>query len=219
MDVLSRTLELHPRESVRTLANLVTCLRTILGISFGVVALAQHSLAWLVAAYLTYWIGDILDGVLARLRKEETVIGAVFDVVCDRACTTVAAGAFVAIEPTVAVPIAVFLIQFCLIDTLLTLAFLYSPTVISPNYFYAIDAPTYQWNWSPAAKAANTSVVVLMCLAGLAWTPVLIWAAAGWALAMTVMKVVFARRVLGILAGKVAAAPRPTGVRGNLLFG
>ena len=88
-------LPLLPRESVRTLANLVTVVRTILGIGFGVIALAQHSLGWLVAAYLTYWAGDILDGIVARRRGEETIIGAVFDVVCDRACTTVAAAAFV----------------------------------------------------------------------------------------------------------------------------
>jgi CDP-diacylglycerol--glycerol-3-phosphate 3-phosphatidyltransferase len=209
----------RPRESVRTLANLVTCVRTVLGITFGVIALAQGSLAWLVGAYLTYWAGDILDGVIARRRDEETIIGAVFDVVCDRACTTVAAGAFVAIEPSVAPAVAVFLIQFCMIDTLLTLSFLYLPGLISPNYFYRLDAPTYRWNWSPAAKAANTSVVVLLCLAGLIWSPAWIWAATIWALAMTVLKVSFTRRVLAILDGTRRAEPRPAGARVSPLFG
>ena len=212
-------LPLVPRESVRTLANLVTVVRTILGIGFGVIALAQHSLGWLVAAYLTYWAGDILDGIVARRRGEETIIGAVFDVVCDRACTTVAAAAFVAIEPSVAPAIGVFLVQFCMLDTLLTLAFLYAPGVISPNYFYRVDGPTYRWNWSPAAKAANTSFVVLLCLAGLLWSSAFILVATAWALLMMVLKVVSVRRVLAILDGSLAPAPRPVDARPSPLFG
>mgnify|MGYP000247541654 CR=1 FL=1 len=202
-----------PMERIGTVANLITLVRTVLGVSFGLIALAQLSMAWLVAAYLTYWAGDVADGIVARRRGEETVIGAVFDVICDRACTTVAAAAFVALEPQVALPIALFLLQFCVVDTMLTLAFLYYPGVISPNYFYRVDRPIYRWNWSPAAKAANTSVVVLLCLLGQ------IWLAASWAAAMAVLKVLSLRRLHAIRSGHLAAAPRPAGVRGSVILG
>ena len=201
------------RESVRTLANLITVVRTIIGIGFGVVALAEQSMGWLIAAYLSYWIGDIADGLVARARGEEPVIGAVFDVVCDRACTTVAAAAFVVIEPRVALAMGIFLVQFCMLDTMLTLSFLYFPHVISPNYFYLVDRPTYRWNWSLVAKAANTSFVVLLCLIGQ------FWAAVAWGVAMLAVKVVSVHRVLGILAGTRPAAPRPAQARASALFG
>lgn len=184
-----------------TVANGITIARTIAGVGLGVAALSLGSWSLLVAAYACYWVGDIADGIAARRMGQETVFGAVFDVVCDRACTTVAACAFVALEPKVAAPIALFLVQFCMLDTMLTLAFLYYPEVISPNYFDRIDRPIYVWNWSPVAKAANTSVVVLLALVGWIW-PALIWAAA-----MSVVKLASLRRMHAIRHGKVEARP------------
>lgn len=188
-------------EPLATVANGITIVRTIAGVGLGIAALAAGSWHLLIAAYACYWVGDIADGIAARRMGQETVFGAVFDVVCDRACTTVAAAAFVALEPRVAWPIGVFLIQFCMLDTMLTLAFLYYPAVISPNYFDRVDRPIYLWNWSPLAKAANTSVVVLLCLVG-AIVPALLWA-----VAMTVVKVVSLRRLYAIRYGGLAARP------------
>ena len=188
-------------EPLGTVANGITVARTIAGVGLGIAALAAGSWHLLIAAYACYWIGDIADGIAARRMGQETVFGAVFDVMCDRACTTVAAAAFVALEPAVAWPIALFLIQFCMLYTMLTLAFLYYPGVISPNYFDRVDRPIYQWNWSPLAKAANTSVVVLLCLIG-AIVPALVWAGG-----MTVVKVLSLRRLYAIRHGRVAARP------------
>ena len=96
---------------------------------------------------------------------------------------------------------AVFLIQFCLLDTLLTLSFLYFPGIISPYYFARVDKPIYLLNWSPIAKASNTGVVVLLCLIGQPWP------ALGWALLMTALKIWSLARLHAILSGRTAAAP------------
>ena len=61
---------------------------------------------------------------------------------------------------------AVFLVQFCVVDTMLSLTFLYFP-INSPNDFHQVDRTLHRWNWSPAAKALNTSVVVLLSVAGM----------------------------------------------------
>ncbi len=189
------------RERVTTIPNVITVLRTVAGMTLAIWSLAAGSMALLVAAYATYWLGDILDGVVARALNQETVIGAVFDVICDRANTTLAAAAFVALRPESAAPIIAFLVQFCVLDTMLTLAFLYFPGIISPNYFGRVDGPIYRYNWSAPAKAANTSVVVLLCLVHLPWP------ALAWALLMTAVKLWSLVRLAGILTGRVPAAP------------
>lgn len=191
------------RERVTTIPNAITIVRTIAGMILAIWSLAGGSMTLLVAAYATYWVGDILDGVVARKLHQETVIGAVLDVICDRANTTLAAAAFVVLQPQVAAPIAAYLIQFCVLDTMLTLAFLYFPGIISPNYFGRVDGPIYRYNWSPPAKAANTSVVVLLCLVQLPWP------ALAWALLMTALKLWSLARLAGILSGRVPAAPGP----------
>ena len=189
------------REQVTTVANVVTTVRSIISMVLAVLALAQGSLALLVAAYAVYWVGDILDGIAARFLDQETVIGAVYDVIADRANTTLAAAAFIALRPDIGAPMAVFLIQFCLLDTLLTLSFLYFPGIISPNYFARVDKPIYLLNWSPIAKASNTGVVVLLCLIGQPWP------ALAWALLMTALKSWSLARLHAILSGRTAAAP------------
>ncbi|MGE9782586.1 CDP-alcohol phosphatidyltransferase family protein [Janibacter sp. G368] len=128
-------------------------------------AIHENSWAWLVAAYLVYWIGDIADGWFARRLQQETVVGAVLDIVCDRACTTLAAAAFIHLEPAASLPLAIFLLQFCVVDMMLSLAFL-PLGVISPNYFHRVDQRIYDLNWSPPAKALNTSLVVIAAVAG-----------------------------------------------------
>ena len=45
--------------------------------------------ALLALAYAVYWVGDILDGWSARRLGQETRLGAVLDIVSDRACTSV----------------------------------------------------------------------------------------------------------------------------------
>ena len=183
------------RERVVSVPNALTVARTVVSMALAVWAGYAASVPVLVVAYLVYWLGDMADGFAARHMDQETRIGAVFDIVCDRACTMVVAAAFLRVEPGATVPIAIFLLQFCVVDTMLSLSFL--PLGLkSPNYFYEADPTIYRLNWTHPAKALNNTLVVILCLVG--W----VWPAAIAALA-----------VLGIKLWaivRVARATRPT---------
>lgn len=152
-------------EPVLTVPNGVTVLRTVLSIALAMAALAMASTRLLTAAYLVYWVGDMADGALARRLGQETRIGAVFDIVADRANSLLCVACFVALDPPVALPMAVYVVEFAVVDTMLSLSFL--PFEIkSPNDFHTVDLTLWLWNWSRPAKALNTSSVVLACLTG-----------------------------------------------------
>ncbi|MFG2048430.1 CDP-alcohol phosphatidyltransferase family protein [Micromonospora sp. NPDC048935] len=157
------TLSLSPPVTLLNVPNAITAVRTASAVGLAVAALSQRSAHLLIAAYLVYWIGDILDGVAARALGQETRTGAVFDIVADRACTSACAAALIVLRPDTALPIAVFLVQFMVIDQLLSLMFLRWP-LLSPNYFASVDHRIYLWNWSPPAKALNTAAVVLLAI-------------------------------------------------------
>lgn len=142
-----------------TVPNAVTLVRTVAAVVLGMIALTRQDATLLVAAYSCYWIGDMLDGWSARRLGQETRAGAVFDIICDRACTAIACAALVAIMPDALVAAVAFLLSFMVLDTMLSLAFLCWP-VLSPNYFHLIDRRVWLLNWSPAAKALNTAGVV-----------------------------------------------------------
>jgi CDP-diacylglycerol--glycerol-3-phosphate 3-phosphatidyltransferase len=143
---------------------MVTAIRTVATVLSWVVAVTIGSIAWLLAALLCYWIGDIADGMLARLTHRETRTGAVLDVLADRLSVCLVVVSYVSTHPSTALPAAVFLGQFVVLDAYLTLAFT-RWSLLSPNYFALVDTTVYRLNWSPPAKVANTSVVVLIWLA------------------------------------------------------
>jgi phosphatidylglycerophosphate synthase len=195
-----------PVEPVGTLANAVTLVRTVVAVAIGVWAVAEGSLALVAAGYAVYWVGDILDGAAARWRGQETRQGGVFDVVADRACTSVLAAGFLQARPEAAVPLAVFLLQFMVLDCVLTLSFLHWP-IVSPNYFWVVDRTVWRLNWSPAAKAANTGAVVVFLALG--W----LWLAGVVAVVVTLVKLWSLRAVLRLVARDAAIdATRPTAV-------
>lgn len=150
---------------VRTVPNLITAVRTIVAVAVGVAALVAGSVVLLVVAYGCYWIGDVLDGWTARRLRQETRLGAVFDIVSDRACTAVLCLTLVTLVPDVAAVAAVFLLSFMVLDTMLSLAFLCWP-VVSPNHFRVVDRWVWRLNWSPPAKAANSAGVVATVACG-----------------------------------------------------
>ncbi|MFF0469309.1 CDP-alcohol phosphatidyltransferase family protein [Micromonospora zamorensis] len=156
-------LGLSPPVTLVNVPNAITAVRTAISVALAVAALTHRSVHLLVAAYLVYWIGDILDGAAARALGQETRTGAVFDIVADRASTSACAAALVVLRPDTALPVAVFLVQFMVIDQLLSLMFLRWP-LLSPNYFASVDRRIYLWNWSPPAKALNTAAVVLLAI-------------------------------------------------------
>jgi CDP-alcohol phosphatidyltransferase len=146
-----------------TAPNAITLVRTVAAIALALPALVQRSWPLLVAAYLCYWLGDMLDGAVARLLRQETRVGAVFDIVADRACASLCAAALVTLEPSMALPIGIFLAQFMVLDCGLSLTFLRWP-LLSPNYFGTVHRAVYLWNWSPVAKALNTGALVVLVL-------------------------------------------------------
>lgn len=182
--------------------NTITAVRTVVAVALAVAALTHHSASLLVTAYLTYWVGDILDGLAARFFGQETRAGAVFDIVADRACTSACAAALVVLRPDTALPMAVFLVQFMVIDQLLSLSFLRWP-LLSPNYFAGVDRRIYRWNWSPPAKALNTAAVVLLALLA----PVAV--AVAFAVAVAVVKTVSLIAAARLPAPAAAAQGRP----------
>lgn len=151
----------HALGTVRTWANLVTLLRTVGALVPALLAAVTGNAWLLLAAYVIYWVGDMADGATARWLDQETRLGAVADIVCDRLCTAVLGMAFLAMVPGIWPVLAIFLFSFMAVDSLLSLAFLCWP-LRSPNEFGSVDQRVYRLNWSPLAKATNTSVVVLL---------------------------------------------------------
>ena len=130
----------------------MTVVRTVVAVGLGLVGVATGDLAVLAVAYAVYWVGDILDGWAARRLGQETRLGAVLDIVSDRACTSVLCAGLVAHVGGV-VPVAVvFLLSFMVLDTMLSLAFLCWP-LVGPNEFHLVDHRVWRLNWSPPAKA------------------------------------------------------------------
>jgi phosphatidylserine synthase len=147
--------------TVVNVPNAVTLLRTVGAVCLASAAIATASTALLAAAYLTYWAGDVLDGLLARALGQETRAGAVFDILADRACACVCAAGPLMTRPGMAVPVTVFLIQFMVVDSMVSLAFLRCP-LLSPNYFAQVSPGIHRWNWSAPAKALNTAALVVL---------------------------------------------------------
>ena len=148
-----------PRQ-LRNPANLMTVVRTVTSLALVTTAAVQHSWPWLLAGYLTYWVGDSADGNIARWRHQETRFGAYFDVVCDRInCISCALVLLLFIDAPW--PIAVFLFQFVIVDLPLTLLPMRWP-VLSPNYFFLIDPLAYTLNWHVVAKVTNTTLLITL---------------------------------------------------------
>jgi CDP-diacylglycerol---glycerol-3-phosphate 3-phosphatidyltransferase len=162
------------RERIGTSATVITFVRTIVSVLLAALAAQQESLTLLVAALVVYWVGDSLDGFVARIRGCETRIGAVLDILCDRFCAASFYLGLVWLQPDLALPVFLYLAEFMVIDCFLSIAFLAWP-VRSPNYFYVIDRPIWAWNWSKPAKAVNSSLfAVLLLLTGAVWLGVAI---------------------------------------------
>src|SRR3712207_1450378 len=95
-------------ERVLTTANGVTAARTVGAVALAGVAAQQHSLVWLIASLLVYWVGDVLDGWVARRMGCETRTGAVLDILSDRLCAASFYGGLMWVGPAPAPPGPVF---------------------------------------------------------------------------------------------------------------
>ena len=82
------------------------------------------------------------------------------DIICDRACSAICACCILMLAPETWPAILPFLLSFMMVDTMLSLSFLYWD-LKSPNYFGRVDKRVWRLNWSPPAKALNTAGLVL----------------------------------------------------------
>lgn len=162
------------REPYATPANLVTVVRTLGALLLAVLALRAQSQPLLLASLATYWVGDVLDGAVARWTDTETRIGALFDILADRLNATVFYVGWAVLHPSDVVPVAVFLVQFVVVDAFLSTAFLAWP-LRSPNYFYLVEPRVFALNWSRPGKAVNSgALALLLVLTDSFWLPTLL---------------------------------------------
>jgi CDP-diacylglycerol--glycerol-3-phosphate 3-phosphatidyltransferase len=191
------------RERLATSANAVTFARTLASVVLAALAAHERSLLLLSAALGVYWLGDMLDGAVARRRDCETRIGAVLDILCDRLCCAAFYVGLAWLEPTFAVPVFVYLAQFMVLDHFVSLAFLAWP-ITSPNYFYVVDRRLFAWNWSKPGKALNSALFAVVLIAtGSAALGL------GIALGLVIVKTLSLRRLLRIGMPIPAAGPQP----------
>ena len=162
------------REPLRTPANAVTAVRTLVALLLAVLALRARSEPLLLASLAVYWVGDVLDGAVARWTDTETRAGAHLDILCDRLNSTVFYVGWVVLHPGDAVPVAVFLTQFVVVDAYLSTVFLHWP-LKSPNYFDLVEPRVYALNWSSAGKAVNSAALALLLIfTDSFWLPMLL---------------------------------------------
>ncbi len=189
------------RERLNTPANLVTLVRTVASVSLAATAAVQQDLTLLVVALVVHWVGDSLDGLVARLLDCETRTGAVADILCDRLCVAAFYVGLAWLQPHLAPAIFVYLAMFMVVDCFLSLSFLAWP-ITSPNYFYVVDRGLWLRNWSHPAKAVNSGLfAILLLVTGSLWLGLL---AAGALLAAKCWSVVSLLRI---------GLPIPTGPR------
>jgi CDP-diacylglycerol--glycerol-3-phosphate 3-phosphatidyltransferase len=160
-------------ERFLTPATIITFVRTIATVV--IIGFALHegipdddefwspALQLMTVALGVYWVGDMLDGQVARRMHHETRIGAVLDIMSDRMCSAAFYFGLAWLHPEFTVPVLLYLAEFMVIDCFLSIAFL-AWKVRSPNYFYVIDRTIYRLNWSHPAKAVNSALFAVLLL-------------------------------------------------------
>lgn len=192
------------KHAVTSAANAVTVLRVM--VAAGVLILAAHndSRMLLVLGLSVSWVGDMLDGHLARTLRCETVLGAQLDGLADRvsALGVVVASAVIAAGSTLSVvAAAVVWLQFGVLDHALSAQFL-RYDLWSPDEFHLKDEHAWRLNWAPLAKMASNLSIGLLAVGG-----PLLWGAIAVAAALSATRAPSGAR---LLAG---AAPRPRAFR------
>lgn len=180
------------RERLATSATVVTGLRTVGSVSLSALAVYHGSKMLLVVALVVYWVGDSLDGWVARVHDCETRIGAVLDILCDRFCCAAFYVGLAWVEPHLVPAIFVYLAEFMVVDFFTSLGFLAWP-ITSPNYFYVVDHKLFLWNWSKPGKTLNSALFAVMLLVT-GWMPL----GLAIALGLLAIKMVSFRRMLRI---------------------
>jgi CDP-diacylglycerol--glycerol-3-phosphate 3-phosphatidyltransferase len=190
-------------QEVYTWANLVTLVRVLGAFVLFAIGWQTGLLRWSLYALLVYWIGDLLDGWLARTLREETLFGAQMDILSDRISVIIFYITYIAHRPAKTLAALCFLFEFAVLDTYLSNQFMRWP-VLSPNYFYMVDRETWKWLWSKPAKAFNCGLVTLL-LIGLPWQ----WPALIVTLVLIGIRLKYSHRMLLLTSALPAPPPVP----------
>ncbi len=184
----------HPdlKESLWTSANVMTVAR--LGIATGVllIAIVERSMFLLIVGLTASWLLDIGDGLLARWRRRETVIGAQLDILADRATAMwVVLGVvlFTHATPLSVCAAAAVWIQLAFFDQLLAGQFLRFEHW-SPDEFHLEDQAVWRLNWAPGAKLLGNLPLGLLLVGDPGR-----WGALGIALLLIVVRVLSYLRI------------------------
>lgn len=180
-------------EPWRTWANLVTVARTLVALGLAAAAIRTGRQELLLASLAVYWAGDVLDGLVARRLRQETRGGALLDILSDRACSLAFWVPWAVWHPESAWPVALYVLEFVVVDGLLSVAWLAWP-LLSCNYVDRIDTHVHRWNWWPPAKAVNTAGLLVFVVL---WPAP--WVASAFVVAVLVVKVLSLRRLTGLL--------------------
>ncbi len=151
-------------ERILTPPTIVTFVRTLATLVLALLGAHDGSLDLLLASLAVYWVGDMADGGLARMTGRETRTGAQLDIICDRMSAACFCVGFAWYDPTMVLPVGIYLSEFLVIDLYLSLAFLAWP-IRSPNYFYLVDRTLWIWNWSVPGKMLNSSLFAVLMVA------------------------------------------------------
>ena len=180
------------RETVWTIATLLTVVRATLTTAIFIAAIIDRSRILLIVALGISMLVDFFDGFAARSNFSSTTLtGAQFDGAADRLAAFFVLVGSVLLDPEAPVVVAASLVglQFVIVDLFLTNQFLRFG-LWSPDHFYVIDERTWKLNWSPPAKLASNVPIALLALGG--WP---VWLAGIGAFALIVFRLPTYQRV------------------------
>jgi CDP-diacylglycerol--glycerol-3-phosphate 3-phosphatidyltransferase len=144
-------------------ANVITFLRLVASISFFGLAIIERNPNYNYIGLAIHWVGDLLDGFVARRFRQETVFGAEIDIIADRIETLFFFIIFLFFRPGLLLPVAIYIIDFAFVDFYLSYQFV-KYDIISPNYFYKVDRTVYRLNYTRFAKFCNSSLIALILI-------------------------------------------------------
>jgi CDP-diacylglycerol--glycerol-3-phosphate 3-phosphatidyltransferase len=168
-----------------TVANGITITRLVVTTTMMLVAIVSRSPTLLLVGLLTSWLLDVVDGLLARGRLRETVIGAQLDILADRMTAMWVVLGVVVFDhaaPLTVVAAAAVWLQLSFFDQLLASQFLRFGHW-SPDEFHLEDPGVWRLNWAPAAKIAGNLPLALLMVGG--WC---LWIALGLAILLIVIR-------------------------------
>ncbi len=193
----------RPPEAAVSLPNAITLLRLLGSLALFALAALRGREIYNFAGLAVHFVGDVLDGWTARTFRQETILGAKMDIVSDRVETLAFFANLLRFHPALTGPVLAYAFEFAVLDLYLSWQFRRFG-LISINYFHRVDRPVYDWNFSPAGKAANSAVVPL----SLVVVPAIWPAALTWTAGLAGVKIASIARLRRIAREPSAAEPR-----------